>query len=299
MSIKYFYYISETKVDMLYSQLKQFTFPKVKPKINVAGLELEANIESPTYDNLVTRLTQLLKLMNNQKLIKSVPNELQIIDTESFWHDKQVWHSGIYSFGEPKGDSIASYFLWRKFQNSLILLVGSPANILGEKTVEGSALVLGRTPGILEELFSFSKLIMDYIKPDENITVLSKRGVKAEIKETAGNPKEKQQILNSPITKLNWENINNKRVKNLSDFDKHLYSPVPSRALSLGVFCLRYLFDLPERDVDTVFKLFYKLEMKTPEDLPIWIKELNLLGMSDLEKVRTVLIGSPLYIALN
>lgn len=299
MDIKYFYYISETKVDMLYSQFKQFKLPKVKPKISIAGLELEANIESPTFDNSVTKTTQLLKAMNNQGLIKPLPSESRAIDTESYWHDKQVWHSGIYSFGEPRGDNIASYFLWRKFQNSLILLVGSPANILGEKTVEGSALVLGRTPGILEELFSFSKLIVEYIQPDENVTVLSMRGVKTEIKEVAEDPKQKQQILNSPITKLNWKNIENQKVKNLSDFDKHIYNPAPSRALSLGVFCLKYLCDLPERDVDTVFKIFYKLEMNAPDDLPFWIKELSSLGMSDLEKVRTILIGSPLYIALK
>ena len=77
----------------------------------------------------------------------------------------------------------------------------------------------------------------------------------------------------------------------------------PSTAVALGTLCLRCLSTLPRNQVDTVFRVFHRTEMRVPEDLPTWVSEVE--GFKErngesmgLERVWQVDLGSPIYTAL-
>lgn len=135
MKTRYFYYISKAKVDMLLSQLRysKLALPKIRPKVGVAGVEIEAEISPQARENLIHDTLSLLRLMTRKRLIRDLADS-SVIDTREFWHDQGCWFNGLFLFSVEV--ELTTYFLWRTYQDALILLVGSPLNILGKKLVQ-------------------------------------------------------------------------------------------------------------------------------------------------------------------
>jgi hypothetical protein len=78
----------------------------------------------------------------------------------------------------------------------------------------------------------------------------------------------------------------------------------PPRALSLGILCLKYLVNLPQSEIDTVFKLFHRYDLERPKDLLDWglvlssVSKQGIIHRMRLERTRTVFVGSPIYTAI-
>lgn len=292
MDIKYFYYISKTKVDMLEAQVRprRIKLPGISPKVEIAGLSLSADIKSQENNNLVQRLISLIASMRKKDVLKSL-DDCTVINTSIFYHDQSKWRSGLFSFrgrssAESPGTRLVSYFTWKPWYNSIIILTGSPINILEEKVVEEGVFCLGSTSGwgtilnFVERTFRADEV--SYIRngpiplPHHNLDYIP--------------------ILEKGIT------VNDEQA---SRFDFHSkWWDVDATALELGLFCITHLIRLPQYKIDTAFKVFRRLDFKRRVDLPIWIEVLNKIPRdsgwekSDLEKCHSIFIGSPLYTAL-
>ena len=283
MNTKYFYYISKTKVDMLLSQLShsKLAIPKITPKIGVAGIEVEAEISSQARQNLIKDTLSLLRLMTRRKLIRDLAKD-PVIDTGRFWHDEGIWFNGLFLFRVEV--DLATYFLWKVYRDAIILLIGSPLNILGEKIVRDGVQIPG-TSGACDQLLRF---VARNIQPDEIVLATDKR--------YQGHPY---------LARLNLPGVTY-GVANDAHLDSRLeFLPSKPKALSLGSLCLKHLMYLPQSEIDTVFRLFHEYDLEHPKDLLDWgslLSSVSHTAMAEqmgLINVRRVFVGSPIYTALK
>jgi hypothetical protein len=157
-----------------------------------------------------------------------------------------------------------------------LLLVGSPLNVLGERSVQGEAVLPG-TAGALGMVF---KVVFASLVPDEALMDSTpERAEQMRALEVA--PDAQRMVWKPPFASARD----------------------PSTAVALGTLCLRCLSTLPRNQVDTVFRVFHRTEMRVPEELPMWVSEVEAFkGRSGeplgLERVRRVELGSPIYTAL-
>lgn len=281
MNTKYFYYISKTKVDMLLSQLRRskLAIPKITPKVGVAGIEIEAEISSQARQGLIRDTVSLLTLMTKRKLIKELAED-PAINTRSYWHDESTWFNGLFLFRVEV--DLATYFLWKVFQDAIILLIGSPQNILGEKIVRDGVQIPG-TSGMYDQILRF---VDRNIQPDDIVLATDKR------------------YQDHPY--YEWLNLPSVVLELASDaifLDEFESLPSSSKALSLGFLCLKHLIGLPQSEIDTVFRLFQEYDLEHPRDLLNWGSVLggfpHITEQLKLVDVRRVFVGSPIYTALK
>jgi hypothetical protein len=129
---KFFYYISKQKVEMLSEQLAPI------PK----GMSLVS---------AVIRLADFLLDRNQVADIADVISD----DSTRFIKDSDVWRQGLFNF-LATGTNVVTFVAFRRIGPLLILLVGSPRNILGEQIVKDGMHVPG-TSGALLDVLSFIK----------------------------------------------------------------------------------------------------------------------------------------------
>lgn len=259
---KYFYYISKSKVELLQAQLTTKTnFSEINTTVEFGGAGVGVGLKSQQNNVLAKQTLSLLKIMSKRQLIKPLPLDSETISSTIFYADKSDWHSGLISqmsehpyennFNYGDFRYFTAFILWRLLdENTLLLLLGSPNNIIGESEINQKYYV-GSTFLIINYLL----MAIGKITQEAENTVLS-----------------------------SWE---------LSSFPK---------ALSLAKFCINNLRDLPKYRIDIVFKVFQKLNFVLPDDLPEWAYFIKWLPDSEkaiFEKCRTVIIGSPLYTAIE
>lgn len=285
---------------MLLNQLRRsrFSFPKIKPKVDVAGVGLEVELNSQAKQDLIEDTLRLLEIMEKKDLLKSLLPDSKI-DSDVFWRDEGLWFNGLFTFRATP--DIVSYFLWKTHGDSIILLVGSPLHILGDKIIREGVFAPG-TSAAWRGVIDFVDL---YIRPDESVlvfdpsrdvgfTFLSKeKTYQDELEELPLKMAEFDVAPDTEIRDVATELFSRESIVYMSG----------QRALSLGILCLKYLSRLPQSRVDTVFKVFFEDSLEVPEDLPKWFSTLSgisedLVAQLGLEKYRRVYIGSPIYTAL-
>jgi len=104
---------------------------------------------------------------------------LQRLETTLFIQDKGTWHHGLFSFNHPPyfrdhKMSVITYVLWRTFGTSIVLLVGSPRNILGEEAVIRDGVLIPGSNGAFFHLLDF---IDNSIQTDEPYAVTGNRNI--------------------------------------------------------------------------------------------------------------------------
>jgi hypothetical protein len=104
---------------------------------------------------------------------------LQRLETTLFIQDKGTWHHGLFSFNHPPyfrdhKMSVITYVLWRTFGASIVLLVGSPRNILGEEAVIRDGVLIPGSNGAFFHLLDF---IDNSIQTDEPYAVTWNRNI--------------------------------------------------------------------------------------------------------------------------
>ena len=148
MSLKFLYYVSDTKVKLLTGQLRPRTrLSRVRARGSAFGLgaELELGREE-THDSdaaLAREVTDLVKRMLKSGDVVSLPPG-EPLSTNRFYFDSADWRHGLYSIRmSGSSEETATYIVWKGEENRLFLLLGSPANVLGERRVtEGTEYIL-------------------------------------------------------------------------------------------------------------------------------------------------------------
>lgn len=273
---------------MLEPQLLKTRLPKITPTIKVPGVDVQIQALDSQIGNILTgRLLRVVESLKKADQLKQL-DQLSELRNGIFYQDQNTWHSGLFSF---KGSEslhagplrAVSYLLWRSWNDSIILLAGSPLNILGERNVR-DGLWAGGTSGTWQVMLEFAS---SCLRSDEEALV----AVGTERK-------------HSGHESVKWADLNS------ASFDESdEYMPMEmsqtADALTIATLCVRFLSRLPRSRVETAFTVFNELEMKRRVSLPAWTRTLletpaldpNLRNV--LMKCKKVYIGSPLYTAIG
>jgi hypothetical protein len=226
MALKYFHYLSKAKLEMLTAQMRRpllSTF-SVAPKIQFAGLSVGAEVKGEAGKAPVADALKVIDYLKKHDAINEFES-FMAIDTSRFYHSETEWRHGVFYFATMVSVT-GTYLLWTTRGDSLTLLAGSPANIIGQTTpVQG--VTLSSTGDALNTLGSSS--FLEEIREEEENHFSSALHVQATL--PLGRP---------PFSHIDW-----------------IYTiHTGSRAAPLAMFCFRYLSQLPSARIDTVFKLF-------------------------------------------
>jgi len=147
------------------------------------------------------------------------------LESGVFFRSISSWKHGLYYFSSALDNhTAATYVAWRECERSLILLVGSPNNILGEQVAREGLIVPGSS-GALSEIFA----LLDSMRAEEPQYVDSREGFAVR---TQGGQEEHYGVC--------WQYAFGAR----------------SRALSLATLCFGYFGTLPQARLEVLFRLF-------------------------------------------
>jgi len=145
-----------------------------------------------------------------------------------FYRSETEWYHGVFYFANfaTMVNVTATYVLWTTRGDSVVLLVGSPANIIGQNT-PAQGLTLSSSGDALNTLGSMS--FLEEIREDEENHFSSSSHAQAGLR-----------FDRTPPSRIDW-----------------IYTlRTESRSVPLAMFCFRYLAQLPPTRIDTVFKIF-------------------------------------------
>jgi hypothetical protein len=124
--VKYFYYISQQKVEMFLAQARQgrASLWSLSPEFTLGPITIKAS-RTTKQNTVIDDLLKLLQLLEKKKqIIRS--ERLGDIDKKHFYVDQGNWRSGLYGFDVLKEYQFVTYVLWRTIGDTLVLLTGSP-----------------------------------------------------------------------------------------------------------------------------------------------------------------------------
>jgi len=299
MNLKYFYYISKEKIDMLNAQLehKKIQFMNFNPKITFSGFSVTANVKTK-HHNIINDTLSVIEKLNKKKFVKSI-DQVSALRKKSFYHDDSIWFNGLFYY-DIQEVKIASYFIWKYWNNSIILLIGSPLNIIGEKTMQKGIYAPG-THLAWDSVINF--MTLNFQTDENNLLGISRLELIDAI--------DKQKFAGIPISASDdWEMLfrNSPDMPNVEPHHEmqskyERYNNYELGALDLGLFCVKYLSALPQNNIDTLFKVTRKIDLRRPTDLPKWIAAFGEFStqanLKDMERYRHIYLGSPIYTALS
>lgn len=278
---KYFYYISKTKVQMLMPQMAAAVRP------NLSSITLSGQ------DNLVSDTLTLISSLTSTKLLSPVPSS-EPLSHGSFYEDLADWHSGLFSLNWMGNKPSVVYAMFRVVDEAIVLLVGSPNNILGEKIVSAEYFVPG-TSGAQIEILNYVSKMFDVKEPvavtEGAVHTYSYRGP---VPEQTNSP------IRNPFraSKSDWY-----RDQEGPDFMRHgwLSSDEEKKGDSLAILCLSQLRKLPCQKLDVAFRVFSTHQISNPDEsfeYGFKRKHYEMAKNLGLYRYKTLYLGSPLYTAL-
>jgi hypothetical protein len=256
--IKYFYYISMNKIDVLSPQMLKwrFSLPKITPKVGAFGVSVEAQVETKGDPNLVRRTTKLLHRMHKSNSVLQV-NVDHDAPTSKFFFANNVWRHGLFYFKggtpsiwygrtaqtESKEDILVVsviYFAWTMIEDTLIILVGSPSNILGIKIApEGIFIPIPGTGGVHQVVQD----LVNSLRTDEPHAISRELSLLDSVSARSLGGVE------LGLSNLYVEEYGNEPLPlpGLGGYDSY--------PLYLATFCFKYLSNLPETRLESVFRV--------------------------------------------
>lgn len=284
--MRQFLYISKTKVDGLEADLWRRRKPQVTLTASVPGLKLAITTPSDMAD-LYRRTDALVRKMERRNHLVALPEQGEL-GYSQYYRDDSDWAHGLFSF---KGDfsleqadaRVVTYLLWRRWQESIILLAGSPLNVLGEQVIREGVWAYGTT-GTLATLVHFTETAL---RTDEtNVVGLAPPGTQPEGEG------------------LSW-------VEGAADWpasdhsDQELRPEILSSppGLALAALCLGHLSTLPNGRIDTAFRISQSLRVNLRGNVPRWAADLlsqhgGREKLDFLRQCQMLYVGSPLFTAL-
>jgi hypothetical protein len=267
MSMRYFYYISKSKVQMLRGQIGSISrLSKLNPKVEGFGLGVEFGIESEAEEGGDAKLAQdtneLIKRLTKSKLVVSLKDALRL-DESNFYHDEDVWSHGLYSLKQSDTNSyMITYMLWKASRNRIFLLFGSPVNVLGAREVNEG----------MEHRSGSSTIINDVIESslqDEFMGAIYDCG--------KVDSSEKPSVMVLPGQDSAFK-IN---VSNWTPSARFAAKRNVLRGTALAVLCRDALKQLPTAKIETMFKIYHALPVSR-----------------SIAPFDMLYLGSPIYTAL-
>lgn len=302
MDLSYFEYISKTKVEMLEAQLAKRRFMRgLAAKISLFGVTAEVSAENEADESLVRRALSLVQALDRRSLIYSIGEEEEL-DTTKFYQDQSTWAHGLFSFSGDIGGfradgggwdrseaSLISYFVWRRWRDSIILLAGSPLNVLGESQICGDA----RAPGTSSTWNSVKRFAKHVFPRDADerpyiqTTSAEARQRHSETDWVDWRPRTHglmAEPLRSPLLPPSWAHV--------------------PRSVELGFLCTALLNELPRTTIRLTFRILEKLDVPSMENHAALItREFdesadNQSWKGELGACRSLYIGSPIAVSL-
>ncbi len=285
--MRQFLYISKTKVEGLEAGLWRRRKPEITLSASAPGGLVKLDVKTPAQvADLYRRTDALIRKMERRNHLVPMPEQGEL-GFSDFYRDDSVWANGLFSFNgdfslERADARVVTYLLWRRWQDSIVLLAGSPLNVLGEQVVREGVWAYGTT-GTMATLVHFGETAL---RTDEaNLVGVAPPGARPEAGglswmqggtgwPSAGQPEEelRPEILSSPP------------------------------GLALAALCLGHLSSLPAGPIDTAFRVSQRLGVNLRGNVPRWTAELlGRHGREELDFLRrcqVVYVGSPLFTAL-
>ena len=268
MSIRFYYYISKSKVEMLKGQIQtKSRLSKINPKVEGFGLSVELGIETENDKSgdskLAHETNNLIDILSEEKLIVSLKGVAQF-DSSTFYHDEGDWAHGLYSVHQASADSyIVTYMLWKASGSRLFLLFGSPMNVLGTKEVKEG---MEHNPGSS----SIINNVIETSLQDEFIGAIYDCG-KADSSEKPSVTIPSSQDSRFKINVENWIPSAHLRA------ERNVL-----RGSALAVLCQKALISLPCARIETVFKVYHTLPVSR-----------------SIAPFDALYLGSPIFVALK
>lgn len=275
----------------------QFNLASISAKLGIGAASVSLTAEKQA-QTLVGDTVSLLKSLEKKNAVK--PSDLlPRLEKSCFYHDQGIWKNGLFKFDSMCSQPTVIYALWRVLKGSLILLIGSPNNILGEKIVAGDCYI----PGTSDAHLNILRFIDDSFRFDESVAV------RTEPANTYGDDLPVPEASNSTIVfssapKSREEVFN--RMRSHKAEDELVFIP-NERGVNLAFLCLRQLSQLADTHIDTVFRIFSIHDIPKLDDTEhfesSWrfdakelVEQAQDLGIFDFDRVY---LGSPVYTALQ
>jgi hypothetical protein len=279
--MKDYIYISLQKIDNIEGQFKEksIKLENITPKIEILNaLSISAETKISSMENNISHVERFMRNAHKRGMIKNL-SDINKLETDFICFDNSDWFNGLF-YVDGGDHAVVFYILWKGWQDSIILLTGSPKNILGEKSIRAGVDYFG-TKGSLWQLAEMMKNTFKSTNLN-NLSGSSNEDVSEEMPISRIGVRRKG--FDGQISSLN-------RVGSLS-------------AVEAGVFCIKYLYQLPIAITETAFRIHQVLVFDSQKDLPIWFSEIRDLDIDTslrkrIEKCRQVYIGSPIYTASN
>jgi hypothetical protein len=269
---KFFYYISESKVGMLLPQVDR------------------SHVRGKADEPLAMRALRLTEYLERSNLATPLENKPHL-QASAFYASKDIWHNGLFCF-ETLTSSTVAYFLWKQHGDDLIILAGSPDNLIGRRTFS-QGIQISSTGDAIDSLGSGE--ILEVIRTDEVPYVL------------AGGRSTSDKI---PPSIKPFRNV---FMPHQSGYKATAYTH--SHEIALAIFCLHHLSNLPKLSVETVFRVYSRFESSSGSlfkqleseyelgrsNYPTLYKDEGLTNAKQLglDELHTIYIGSPVYTAIG
>jgi hypothetical protein len=152
IAMKYYLYISDTKIDMLYPQVPHAVKSKVAMefKIDVKVLSASRTTERESEENRIVRLETVVNFIRESGRLGNVDEPKEYVEGHL------IMMSGSYGFGEydeEQNDAVIYY--GGQTENTVVGLGGSAKNLIGNAalaTMQGHAHSHSATPSLLAYL---------------------------------------------------------------------------------------------------------------------------------------------------
>jgi hypothetical protein len=293
MTIRQYVYISKTKIDSLEAEL--FRKRPVTGQLNleipgIGGVELSPAPATPQTE-LRRRTNGVRRRLEKRKMTETLP-ETGVLGTTGYYWDHSVWAHGLYSFAgdfalNGDGVRVVSYLAWKRWHDAIILLAGSPVNVLGEgDLVVREGLRAYGTTGTWASIIQFAESGLR--GPESESPLLGVAGsANTETLDAAGLP---------------WADWGG-RLLELTGVPAPPELLVSPRGMALAALCLRYLSVLPAGRIDTTFRISQHLLLGLRGPLPDWLVQVLGEGGGGAERLallrgcKRVYVGSPVYTA--
>ncbi|MEU6549069.1 hypothetical protein ABZ915_02110 [Streptomyces sp. NPDC046915] len=290
--VRQYVYISKTKIGILEAELVR-RFPLTGAlSAEIPGLGgLELSPATPDQRTELYRRTGVVR-RKLEKRKNSLPMpESGVLGTSAYYRDTSVWAHGLYSFAgdaslDGEGVRVVSYLAWRCWHDGIVLLAGSPLNVLGEDDLAvREGLRAYGTTGTWASVLRFAE---EGLRTDGDETSVA--GV-ANGRRHHGD--------GEALPWLDWGG----RLTNVTEVPAPPELLASPRGVALAALCLGYLAALPASRMEVAFRVSQHLPLGLRGPVPPWVAEL--VGdegtrperLALLRRCRRVYVGSPLYTA--
>lgn len=244
----YFHYMSQEKLETLLalSSRESFKLTSITPT-GVIGPNRSLMRGEERQPGYLVSLGEDVIASVNAGVRAAPPDRGEFLEVTKFYHDLSAWRSGVFSFDSSCEQPTLVYVAWRAVRNSLVLLVGSPNNIVGAKKVEGDCFIPGTQGAHLR--------ILDFV--DQTLGTDERVMVSVFEPELFGDTSVAvPELTNGEVISRLHPKAMAARWHDITKGDLSLPASSDEKGLRLGFLCLKNMLRLPQTRIEVIFRVF-------------------------------------------